>query len=375
MDKLINYLKHSKAVALAIQQGRVAKEYLRHKPYVIPLGVVLLLVYDYTHSIHFNRLDLDQSELMIRVEQGDSFTSVLAKLDQQGILPKEKWVDFSVYAKIYAKLSASERHIEAGQYIVRPGDTFADLVGHFVQGDSIYVSFRVAEGARTSEVLDKMRTDKNIRWIDYNMPSLLQFLHIRQTSLEGWLLPDTYRFHEGIQSLDLLKHIHQTMVDVLMKNWQDRDPDLPLKTPYEALILASIIEKEAALDREKRRIAAVFINRLNKGMLLQADPTVIYGLGDAYQGNLTKAHLKADTPYNTYTRKGLPPTPIAMPSESSIYAATHPTKEDILYFVSMGNGAHYFSKTYDTHRRAVYRYQIKPHRKKKQSKKKDTAQQ
>lgn len=352
----------------ALSHRQQVGRWLLGKLYLVPLGAVWLLAYDYAHSVYLNRLDLaDKSEVMISVAQGDTFTAMVAKLDKQGMLPQEKWVDFSFYTKVYGKLSDSERNIEVGKYIIRPGDTFAGLVQQFVKGDSIYESIRVMEGARARDVLKAMHLNADIRWSKYDASSLPRLLGIAQPSIEGWLLPDTYRFHSGIEGLALLKHIHQAMVDVLMENWEVRAPNLPLKTPYEVLILASIIEKETALIKEKPRVAAVFINRLKKGMRLQADPTVIYGLGDAFKGNLTKTHLKTDNPHNTYTRKGLPLTPVALPSKSSIYAATHPSEESSLYFVSMGNRKHYFSKTYAEHRKAVYRYQIKPSRKKKKA--------
>jgi len=186
---------------------------------------------------------------------------------------------------------------------------------------------------------------------------LRQRLGIEQQTPEGWLFPDTYYFSHGTSDLRILQRAHSRMKSHLAAQWEKRAPDLPLATPYEALILASIIEKETGKAEERRLIAAVFANRLRLGMRLQTDPTVIYGLGEAFDGNLRKADLLADNPWNTYTRGGLPPTPIAMPGLGSLAAALTPAPSDALYFVSKGDGSHYFSRSMGEHDRAVTKYQ------------------
>jgi UPF0755 protein len=179
------------------------------------------------------------------------------------------------------------------------------------------------------------------------------------THLEGLFMPDTYLFAQGSGELAVLRQAHQLLLQTLQSEWEKRAPNLPLKTPYEALVLASIIEKETGIKADRPMIAAVFINRLKIGMRLQTDPTVIYGLGAQFDGNLRRKHLEADTRYNTYTRNGLPPTPIALPSRESIMAALHPAQSTALYFVARGDGSSHFSQTLSEHSSAVKRYQLK----------------
>jgi UPF0755 protein len=182
-------------------------------------------------------------------------------------------------------------------------------------------------------------------------PELLAALDL--THPEGWFLPETYQFTRGDADLDILRRAHRSMLTELEAAWSTRDDDLPLNSPYELLILASIVEKETALDTERREVAGVFIRRLRAGMRLQTDPTVIYGLGETFDGDIRRRDLQADTPYNTYTRAGLPPTPIAMPGRASLSAAAHPAKGDTLYFVADGSGGHTFSVTLEEHQAAV----------------------
>jgi len=175
--------------------------------------------------------------------------------------------------------------------------------------------------------------------------------------LEGWFYPDTIVFSEGTSDIALLQQGKKKMEEVLSAEWQARAENLPYESPYEALVMASIVEKETGRAEERQEIAGVFVRRLNKGMRLQTDPTVIYGLGDSFQGNLRHRHLRADTPYNTYTRHGLPPSPIALPGQDAIHAALNPASGDTLFFVAKGDGSHYFSKTLAEHERAVNEYQ------------------
>ena len=186
---------------------------------------------------------------------------------------------------------------------------------------------------------------------------LLERLGIRSSSLEGQLFPDTYLFDKQSSDLDLLARAHRAMRRKLDAEWSQRQQDLPYKSPQEALIMASIIEKETGREADRSLVAAVFVNRLRKGMLLQTDPTVIYGLGDGFDGNLRKRDLQSDSPYNTYMRAGLPPSPIAMPGLASLKAALNPAATDVLYFVARGDGSSEFSRTLDEHNRAVNKYQ------------------
>jgi UPF0755 protein len=186
---------------------------------------------------------------------------------------------------------------------------------------------------------------------------LLKAIGASEPNIEGLFFPDTYFYVPQTRDIDVLRLAYRKLHDRLIVEWEGRAQHLPYRTPYEALIMASIIEKETAAPDERPLIAAVFINRLNQGMRLQTDPTVIYGLGAGFDGNLTKAELQRDTPYNTYTRAGLPPSPIALPSEASLHAALHPAQSAALYFVSRGDGHHVFSDTLEAHNRAVNRYQ------------------
>jgi UPF0755 protein len=186
---------------------------------------------------------------------------------------------------------------------------------------------------------------------------VLEKLGLEQRAAEGLFFPDTYHFAQGVSDLNVLRRAHQLMEKNLSDQWQQRAPEVTLGTPYEALILASIIEKETGKSVERPTISAVFLNRLRLGMKLQTDPTVIYGLGESFDGNLRKQHLLSDGPYNTYTRPGMPPTPIAMPGLGSLHAALHPARTDALYFVAKGDGSSHFSRNLEEHDRAVTRYQ------------------
>jgi UPF0755 protein len=186
---------------------------------------------------------------------------------------------------------------------------------------------------------------------------VMQRLGVEQSSPEGMFFPDTYHFVQGVSDLNILRRAHQLMQKHLAEQWQQRASSLPLATPYEALIMASIIEKETGRAVERATIAAVFLNRLRLGMKLQTDPSVIYGMGEMYNGNLRKQDLLSDGPYNTYTRTGIPPTPIAMPGLASLHAALNPARTDALYFVARGDGSSHFSRSLEEHDRAVTKYQ------------------
>jgi len=258
-----------------------------------------------------------------------------------------------------ARLLGEAGNIKAGNYELTEPVTPYQLLQKVTQGDVTQVAITFVEGwtfRQMRKALDE-HPDVTHATRGMNYSEVLQRLGIKEASPEGLFFPDTYHFASGNSDLRVLRRAYRMMQSHLQARWVARMPDLPLATPYDALILASIVEKETGREEERPLIAAVFVNRLRKGMLLQADPTVIYGLAEAFDGNLRKRDLLADTAYNTYTRAGLPPTPIAMPGLASLAAALKPPDSDALYFVSRGDGSSHFSRTLREHERAVTKYQ------------------
>ena len=261
-----------------------------------------------------------------------------------------------------AHLSGQAARIKAGEYEIAPGTTPIALLDKLVRNQVYQRSITLIEGWTVAQLLAALAgDDRLVHQLEGVTPeTLMTALGRPSQSPEGRFFPDTYRFTKGSSDLDLLKRAARAMDQVLAEEWRDRAPGLPLRDPEQALILASIIEKETGLASERATIAGVFIRRLQLGMRLQTDPTVIYGLGTAFDGDLRRADLLRDTPYNTYTRPGLPPTPIALPGRAAIRAALHPAPGDSLYFVATGDGGHRFSATLEEHNQAVRRYQLGP---------------
>jgi UPF0755 protein len=250
--------------------------------------------------------------------------------------------------------------IQAGTYRVDKPLTPLELLDKMARGDVILLDIRFIEGTTLKQWLAQIAAQPNIRHTlaGKGEAEVRAALGLDQP-VEGWLFPDTYRFAPGVTDVEILKRAHAAMKKRLAEAWEARDPAVPLKTPYEALILASIVEKETGAGAERPLVASVFANRIRRGMRLQTDPTVIYGMGDAYDGNIRKRDLTTDTPWNTYTRDGLPPTPIAMPGGASLTAATRPAQSEYLYFVGKGDGTHQFSRTLEEHNRGVAKWQLK----------------
>ena len=321
--------------------------------------IAVLLVLDYSKVLYLSPLQISTQKMNWSVTAGESLRSAVERLEQADVLADSYLIAPKRYAILHAKLHGIERRIQIGDYKIKRGDTLAKLFDKLNKGDIIYQTFTIIEGSVFATVLHQLKQHSQIKWTTHEPETMRQQLGVEQPTLEGWLFPDTYHFRRGASEIEILQQAYQKMQQVLDESWDTRDADTPLQSPYEALILASIIEKETNREAEKPLIAAVFINRLKKNMLLQADPTVIYGLGKRFKGDLTRKHLRQDTPYNTYTRKGLPPSPIALPSASSIHAATHPSDTSALYFVSKGNGSHHFSNTHEEHRKLVAKYQLK----------------
>ncbi len=250
--------------------------------------------------------------------------------------------------------------IKAGSYDVAAGITAFDLLRKLARGDVTLAEIVFVEGRTFAQMRAALDANPNVRHDTAGLgdAEILKRIGAAEGHPEGLFWPDTYRFSKNTSDLEVLRHAYRLMHARFESEWQRRDPSLPYRTPYEALIMASIVEKETGSPADRSGVAAVFVNRLRRGMPLQTDPTVIYGMGSRFDGNLRKADLQADTPYNTYTRGGLPPTPIAMPGLASIQAALHPLDSDVLYFVARGDGTSQFSRTLEEHNRAVARYQL-----------------
>ncbi len=294
---------------------------------------------------------LEQPQLFT-VESGTSFQQVMRALAQGDV------IEASDYSRLIPRLYPELVQVRAGTYQLEPNMSLYQALEWLNSGKEHQFAITFVEGSRFSEWVSLL---KDARYIEHDLTSLSEKemaskLGIDSEKLEGLFLAETYHYTAGDSESQLLRRAHQKLNKILDAQWDTRQEKLPLKNKYEALILASIIEKETAIDSERERVASVFVNRLNKRMRLQTDPTVIYGMGEAYDGNIRKKDLRTPTPYNTYTINGLPPTPIAMAGEASIIAALNPEKSDYLYFVASGKGGHVFTKSLDAHNRAVRAY-------------------
>ncbi|TAL90807.1 MAG: endolytic transglycosylase MltG [Candidimonas sp.] len=262
---------------------------------------------------------------------------------------------------ILARLTGLDKQIKAGGYEAVRGDTPLTLIERMASGAMTQTHITLVEGWTYARIRQALKDNPKIRHTldKVSDAELLKRLGSDQDSPEGLFFPDTYVFVPDSADFDILRRAYHAGQQQLASIWDERDPNLPLATPYQALILASLIEKETGVGADRGRIASVFINRLKRGMPLQTDPSVIYGMGSAYQGKIHKSDLTADTPWNTYTRTGLPPTPIACPGRASLLAAVHPDHDNYLYFVSRGDGTSEFSEDLSAHNRAVSKYILK----------------
>ena len=288
----------------------------------------------------------------LRVPTGTPFWRVTVDLAERGLLDSPRLL------AIYARITGDATRIHAGEYQLTAGLTPLTLLAKLVRGDVYLHQFTIVEGSRFADVLVALRAHPAIAATDLDGAAIMAALGAANVHPEGQFFPDTYRFPLGTSDLDVLRLAHGALATRLEAAWRSRDVNLLLKSDYEALTLASIVEKETALASERRLIAGVFHERLRRNMRLQTDPTVIYGLGAAFDGNLRRQDLERDTPYNTYTRAGLPPTPIALPGAASIEAAVSPQVTGAIYFVATGrgDGSHYFSATLEEHEGAVRDY-------------------
>lgn len=288
------------------------------------------------------------------LERGQSFRGFADELARAGMVRHPR-----LWAAL-ARLDGTATQVKAGEYRITDADTPDGLLARLVAHDVVAYRVSLIEGWTVAQALQALAADPVLeqRLDDVDETTLLGALGLPGDHAEGLFFPDTYQFERGDSDVDVLRWAHRRMAERLEAEWAGRAEGLPYADPYEALIVASLVEKETGRDADREPIAQVFVNRLRLGMRLQTDPAVIYGLGSRFDGDLTRAHLVEDTPYNTYVRAGLPPTPIALPGARSIEAALHPTTGDYLYFVSRGDGSSEFSTTLEQHNRAVRRYQL-----------------
>jgi UPF0755 protein len=318
---------------------------------LIPAIVGVTLVVDYTRFIA-QPFDIGEQTRLYEITPGSSFRKVVDDLHHQGIIHRP------YYWRLFARLQGKASKIKAGRYRLVGRISPIELLNMFVKGKTVQYSLTLLEGWNYRQVLDAVMAHPEIKTTLPEGGDLMALLGQPGMNPEGWFYPETYYFPEGTTDVEFLARSHKLMRDRLQNEWTSRADGLPLKTPYEALILASIVEKETAIPDERPMIAAVFLSRLKKGMRLQTDPTVIYGMGDKYDGNIRYQDLRRDTPYNTYLHRGLTPTPIAMPGGAALHAVLNPAKSKALYFVAKGDGSHHFSRTYQEHRKAVIKYQL-----------------
>jgi UPF0755 protein len=299
-------------------------------------------------------LPIPDDGITINLEKGKTLSHVLQDLSQRKIVAYPKPLGW--YAKIF-----QQTKVHQGEYFLQQGTTPTDLLQKLNKGDVILYQVTFVEGWTVKQVLTALAAKETIKSDLKNLSvnDVAAKLGIENRDLEGWIFPDTYSFSRGTSDFEILQQAYQKMHRLLTEKWKDRAENLPYKTPYEALIMASIIEKETGHASERDQIAGVFVRRLQQGIKLQTDPTVIYGMGEAYKGKIRRKDLQAPTPYNTYTITGLPPTPIAIPSLASIEAALHPAAGNALYFVAKGDGTSEFSATLQEHNAAVRRFQLK----------------
>lgn len=298
--------------------------------------------------------DIPENGIDFEIASGSSFSVVTRNLVDQGIIESDRWF------RIYGRWSGQAGAVHAGHYLLLPGATPRTMMKQFTSGAVRLYSFTIIEGWNNRDLLAALHANEEVEasMTNEDWPGLLAELGASVTHPEGLFLPETYRFARGTTDRELLAQAYQLLQKVLAEEWAARDPSIPLQSPYDALILASIVEKETARADERQRIAGVFTRRLQKRMRLQTDPTVIYGIGPTFNGNLTRKNLRTDTPYNTYTRHGLPPTPIAMAGRAAIQAAVNPAPGEELFFVATGlsDGSHSFSTTKAEHDAAVAEY-------------------
>ncbi|KMT52620.1 endolytic transglycosylase MltG [Pseudomonas fildesensis] len=299
-------------------------------------------------------LNLTQEQLL-DVPAGATPTGTFNRLEADGVLDGAFWL------RLYWRFNLEGQPLHSGEYRMTPGMTAQGLIGVWQRGEVVQYSLTLVEGWNFRQVRSALaKHEKIVQSLSGLSDSeVMEKLGHPDVFPEGRFFPDTYRFVRGMTDVEFLKKAYNRLDDVLAQEWSKRAADVPYTEPYQALIMASLVEKETGVPEERGQIAGVFVRRMKIGMLLQTDPTVIYGLGERYNGKLTRAHLKEANPYNTYMISGLPPTPIAMVGREAIHAALNPVPGSSLYFVARGDGSHIFSDNLDAHNAAVREYQIK----------------
>lgn len=331
-------------------------------PYVLAgfSACLVVLVLFIHYQVAMNTSMIEQGEaIKYEVGSGSNLTRIVYDLKKQG------YIEHPRYLLLYAKLNGAANKISTGEYLINPGMDAAEFMDQVLSGKVVQYSITIVEGWNIYQLLEVLKTDPNITQTLQGLThkQIMTRLGYPEMHPEGRFYPDTYHFPRGLTDVQFLKRAYAAMEQKLAEEWANRAVGLPYKTPDEALTMASIVEKETGQPSERQTIAGVFVRRLEKRMRLQTDPTVIYGLLPKFDGNIRRRDLRRDTPYNTYKRRGLPPTPIAMPGGEAIHAAMHPADGDSLYFVSRGDGSHYFSATLDEHNKAVIKYQLKGRKK------------
>ena len=319
----------------------------------IALALVVLVTAAWCVHYPYNALALKSSPLQFSISAGSSLRGATQQMIESG-------VDTSPIAfELVTRIFGDPKNIKAGNYEIEQGTTPLELIEKISRGKNSALAITFVEGWTFRQVRKALDDNPALKHDTDGLSDvdILQRLGVDHASPEGLFFPDTFHFSKGVSDLNILKRSYELMQKHLAAEWDQRAPNLPLAKPYEALVLASIVEKETGKAVERSTISAVFLNRLKLGMKLQTDPTVIYGLGEAFDGNLRKQDLVSDTPYNTYVRTGMPPTPIAMPGLASLHAALHPAATDALYFVAKGDGSSHFSRSLEEHDRAVTKYQ------------------
>ena len=325
--------------------------------FLLPLIMLIgagVAYFGYSQFTEYQQRTLSRDISSFEIKKGSNIRKVAKQLEQQNIVKP------ALFFTLLSKINKQDTKIKAGEYSLKAGMTPTAILNKFTKGVTLQYQTQILEGKNFKDIVKTIRNDKNLKQTlkDDDFKNIMQKLktEYKHVKPEGMFYPDTFSYPRNTTDLEFLQRSHDALMKLIKDKWKDRKKYKGINTPYDALILASIIEKETGDPSDRTKVARVFINRLKINMMLQTDPTVIYGMGDKYKGNIRKKDLKRDTPYNTYTRKGLPPTPIATPSKASIEAVFNPAEGKMLYFVAKGDGTSYFSNTYSEHKRAVIKY-------------------